>query len=248
MRILKNAVGYFSKNKAQIWNVAGCAGVYLTAILAAQGSLRAVEAIQDSEWEKGELTTKKEKIKIGWKYYLPAFAASLGTIFCITKSKGIYEQRIGSLLSLYSLSESVFKDYQDKTKEMLGNGKETKIKDGAMAGRILRRPMSMVEIADTGFGDFLCYDLPSDRYFRSDAETIKQIEQIFNRKLEVEELLTLNELYYEFKLPPTHMGDDFGWLQEDHSLNIIFSTHVTEEGEPCLVLDYKIFPLFKHGS
>ena len=56
--------------------------------------------------------------------------------------------------------------------------------------------------------------------------------------------LTLNDLYYELGLEPTKTGDYMGWEVDKEMLNFKFSSQLTENGTPCLVIDYEVYPLY----
>ncbi len=54
----------------------------------------------------------------------------------------------------------------------------------------------------------------------------------------------LNDLYYELGLAGTKLGDQMGWDLDQGLVEISFSTQLTEENEPCLVLNYEVAPRF----
>jgi len=56
--------------------------------------------------------------------------------------------------------------------------------------------------------------------------------------------LTLNELYYALGLAGIALGDQMGWDIDKGMVEINFSTQLTEEGEPCLVLNYSVEPKY----
>ena len=46
-------------------------------------------------------------------------------------------------------------------------------------------------------------------------------------------------------LKPTKIGDDIGFNIDNGLLDVNFSSQLTEEGRPCLVLNYNVYPRFE---
>lgn len=231
----------------------GIAGVYVTAIFASRATLKAAHILEAKHTERYLLQqetpdilqpdfTKKEILSWTWKEYIPAMLASLATCACVIKSGRIHAKRHAALMALYSLTETALREYQGKVKEIIGDGKETKIRDSVAKDRIDRRPAN--EIIVTGSGETLCFDAPSGRYFQSNIETIRRIENVFNRTLRTEMSMTLNDLYSELGVPEVKTGDYLGWEIDKGLLTFRFSSQLNEHGMPCLVVDYEIYPLY----
>lgn len=228
----------------------GILGVYTTAIFASKATLKANDVVNEENMRRYEgrsnvsefFMTKKEIVKATWKEYIPTLLISLATCACIVKSGRIHSKRHAALMALYSLSETAFREYQGKVKDMIGDGKDGKIRDSIAKDRITKQPAT--EIIVTGTGETLCFDAPSGRYFQSSIEIIRRKENNFNQTLRTEMSLTLNELYYELGLNATKTGDYMGWDIEKGLLSFKFSSQLNEHGQPCLVIDYDIHPLF----
>ena len=54
--------------------------------------------------------------------------------------------------------------------------------------------------------------------------------------------VSLNDFYDELGLKHTRLGDDLGWSIDDKLVDIEFSSHITDDGRPCLVVDYSVAP------
>ena len=50
--------------------------------------------------------------------------------------------------------------------------------------------------------------------------------------------VTLNEFYYEIGLDSIGVGEDLGWNIDDGLIELSFSSQVTADGTPCLVVNY----------
>ena len=69
-----------------------------------------------------------------------------------------------------------------------------------------------------------------------------------NYRLNVEMYMSLNDFYYELGLKPTRLGDELGWNINDGLIEVNFSSQLTEDGEPCLVMDYQIAPKYDYAN
>ena len=252
----KSIVKFISRKSPQILTGLGIAGVYVTAILSSRATLKASEIVKgeketrlyDIQSNGGDLTDAdlswKDIVKVAWKEYIPAAVSSLGTVFCIIQSDRLQAKRHAAVLALYSLSETAFREYQNKTKTVIGENKEQKIRDEIYQEKVLSKPAGLeVPIIRTRHGEMLCYDAPSDRYFLSDVEKIRRLANDFNMRLRTEMSFSLNDWYYELGLPQTRLGESVGFDIEKGLLDIIFSSHLNQYDEPCLVIDYKVYPL-----
>ena len=57
---------------------------------------------------------------------------------------------------------------------------------------------------------------------------------------------SLNEFYYELGLDGIKLGDDLGWSYGTGGVDIEFSSQLTEDNTPCLVIDYKVLPEYDY--
>lgn len=185
--------------------------------------------------------TKKEALKLVWKCYIPTAAMGLLTVACIVGANKISLRRNAALASVYSLTESALKEYQAKVVETIGENKELKIRDSIAQDHLDAKPLSTQQVIITGGGDQLCFDTLSGRYFKSDIEKIRKVENKLNRELMVNMYVSLNELYYDLGLPNIDLGDDEGW-DVDHMINFTFSSKIAENDQPCLVINYLVGP------
>lgn len=245
---MKKAISNFAKGLSDnspviLTGLAAC-GVVGTVIFAVRATPKAMELIdeakkpayhptEDSSPSVPELS-KKDIIQVAWKPYVPALAMGSITIACIIGSNRISSRRNAALVSLYSIAETSLKEYQAKVVDTIGENKERKIRDEIDKERITNNPISNHVII--GSGENLCFDNLSGRYFKSDVETIRQKINEFNHRLLYENSMTLNELYYELNLDPIDMGNDAGWKAEEELVEVDFSTHMTDDNRPCIVM------------
>ena len=59
--------------------------------------------------------------------------------------------------------------------------------------------------------------------------------------------ISLNEFYYEIGLNPISIGDDLGWNIDHGYIELSFSSQLTDDGNPCLVIDYQVTPRYEYN-
>lgn len=217
------------------------AGVVSTAIFASKATVEAVASI-DFATRNDDKLPLKEQAKLVWRLYLPTAGMGVATIVCIIGAQSINSRRQAALISGFTIAETSFREYRDKTIELQGANADTKIRDSIQQDRVLADPSSS-EILILGQGHVLCYDKYSGRYFESDREEIRQAQNNINEAmLNGDMYASLNDFYGQIGLPPTKMGEGLGWSTEN-LLDLNFSSVLTGRGEPCLAIDFRTEPM-----
>ena len=173
-----------------------------------------------------------------------SIAVTTGSIIGMHK---LDTRKSAALAATLSLTEGKLKDYQDKVKETVGEKKEQKIRDEIARDKVRETPIK--DIMETGHGDVLCLDAVSGRYFKCNADYIRARVNVLNQRLLSEMYIPLNDLYYELHLPNIKIGEDIGWnINQDGLIDLAFSSQLTENDIPVLVLDYTVEPRFDYRS
>lgn len=246
--LLKTIGDFIIKKSPTILTAVAISGVAGTAIMTARATVMAVNDYNDRP-DKDKAVTKKEFISDYWKLYMPPVIMGGGTIACIIAGHSISTRRNLALASAYTLAERSLSEYQKEVREVIGEKKEAAIRDNLDKKKIESNPPGQNEIIITGKGDTLCFDQYSGRYFKSDIDKIRKVENTLNKRLMVEMFLSLNELYYELGLSSIPLGNDFGWnINEEGPIDIHYSAQLTEDDTPCLVLSYTVGPRFNLGD
>lgn len=239
---------FIEKNLPTILSGMAVAGVITTTIFTVHATNQAREAIEE-EKERQHIKInlpKKEVVKLAWKYYIPTAISATSTIACIVGSNSINLKRNAAIAGLYSITDASLKEYKDKVANEIGKRKEEKIRNEINQEKIESNPPKDNQIIMTGYGDTLCWDSLSDRYFRSDLEKLRQIQNDLNYRLLSEMWIPLNEVYIELGLNEIRLGYDLGWTV-DHRIDFVFDAMLTPKGEPCIRLDYEIGPISGTG-
>ena len=239
-----------TQNSPTILTGLSVAGLLSTVTMAVRATPKAMRIINDEydELEKEGIKyqpfTKKEIVQLTWKCYIPTIIMGGVSIVCIVGANSINLRRNAALASVYSITETALKEYQAKVVETFGEAKAQKVKDDIAKDRLDKNPVVTSEIALTGKGETLCYDVFSGRYFKSDIENIRKVQNELNRDLLNDSFISLNDAYYYLGLGSTKLGDELGWDINEGLIEFNFSSQLTEYGIPCLVIDYNVGPRF----
>lgn len=241
---LEKAMKWISRNRAGIGTGLGIGGFYLSIALTVKATPKAMYLMVEEE-EKSDVSLKErplDVVKLTWKEYIPAAITAGLSTGCIIAAQVSNQRAIGALSAAYTLSENTIREYQAKVKEVIGERRETEIRDQIAADRLAAKPTDH-SVIFTGDGEVLCFDAYSGREFRSSKNKIEKVQNELNRRLIDENFVSLNDVYYELSLPSTKGGDDLGWnVGYEGMIDFVFSAQLNEEGEPELVLDYRVGP------
>lgn len=241
-RGVKNAT---IKHSPEILTGIGIAGMVTTTIMAVRATPKALVLIEEEKEKSGvDRLRSGEIVKTTWKCYVPTAITGTVSIACLIGASSVNARRNAALATAYTLSESTLRDYQKKVVETIGEKKEQTIRDAVAKERLEKNPVENREVILTTKGDTLCFDVVSGRYFKSDIDKLKKVENELNRQMRDEMYISLNEFYYEIGLESIKLGDDLGWNIDDGYIDIRFSSQLATDGTPCLVVDYGYAPRY----
>ncbi len=233
------------KHSPAILTGIGCAGVVSTCILGCHATTKATTLLKDKKTSgKYEYFTWKEKFLLTWKLYIPTAISGAASIACIIGANSVNSKRQAAIASLYALSETALKEYKEEVKTKLKPKQLNDINEAIVEKRLEDYPIIDNEVILTEKGNTLCFDNMSSRYFRSDIETIRRIQNDMNEACIKADWVNLNDFYFSLGLEGIKYGDEMGWSASDQFLDIRFTSKVASNGEPCLVLDYDILPRY----
>lgn len=257
---VKQLLNFASKNAPTILTGLAVGGVVATAVMAAKATPPALEKLDeekrrqeldyyakfdmvkpDREWVCPEWPgmSKMDTFKTVAPCYIPAFLMGASTIACVVGANSINLRRQAAIAGLYTMAENSLKEYQAKVVETVGEKKEEKIREDIMKDRLEANPVGDNQVIITGKGDSLFYDCMTGRYFESDIETIRRIQNDLNHELMSSMWVSQNDLYCVLGLKSVKDGDDCGW-NLDELIDFKFYPMITDDGRPCIVLDYQV--------
>lgn len=236
--LLRRTFQTLADNSSVLLTGAAVAGTVTTAIFSAKGHTEAViENANASAQGRDHAEDGKEFIKRYWRCYIPAATSGAVTISCIIGIHSVNTRRQAALISAYSVVDKAFTDYREKVVETIGERQENKVKDEVAKKNLEENPVGDNEVFITGTGEQLCYDSFTGRYFKSDIETIRKAQNDVNAQVINDMYCSQNEFYHKIGLAPAAIGEEFGWTT-DRFMEINFSTHLSEDGRPCLSLEF----------
>lgn len=248
-QLIKNAQTTLGKHSPEILTGLGIAGMVTTTVLAVKATPKALSLIEEKKYEedKSELTPV-ETVKATWKCYIPAAVTCTTSIVCLIFANTVHAKRTTVLATAYKLSETALTEYREKVIETIGEKKEKEVRDKVDRDKIETNPVSKTEVIITEKGNTLCYDAISGRYFKSDIEQIKKIENILNRRMMSDMYVSLNEFYDELGLEHTEIGAELGWNIDRGLIDVNFSSQIANDGTPCIVVNYNIAPKYGYSD
>lgn len=220
-----------------ILSVVAIVGVIATAGLSADAALK-VERL-DAPVAKNPT----EYVKTNWKLYIPAMATGVLTVACIISVNHIWAKRVTSIVAAAGLAERVYEEYREKVIDQFGETADRTVREAVSQDAVDAAPVKTSEIVMLGTGGVLFMDALSSRYFESDIESMRKIENDLNWDL-VNNMsgICLNDLYASIGLPPTALGEELGW-NSDRLVEFEYNAAVSTDGRPCIVLEQRNMPV-----
>lgn len=268
-KLLNTAKYVMKKRSPEILTGIGIAGMVSTVVLAVKATPKAMELIKEANYQKvlehdkyiGDLPddevvkpleslTPIEAVKAAWKPYIPAAITGVASVACLIGANSVHVRRNAALATAYQLSTTALSDYREKVVETIGEKKENNIRDKVAKKKVEEHPANNSTIIMTGKGNTLIYDSHSDRYFRSDIDKIKNAVLNLNERMinGNEMYISLNDFYDEIGLKHTDTGDLLGWRIDKGKIDVRYSAQLTDDNEPCIVLDHLVPPEYGFDS
>ena len=235
-----------SKHSPEILTGIGIAGMITTTVLAVKATPKALKLMDDARYDKEEDLTVPEKVKVTWKCYIPATLLGLASVGCLIGANSVNLRKKAALATAYKLSETALAEYKEKVIETVGEEKAKDIRSAIAKDKMEKNPVTKSEVIITDKGESLFCDSISGRYFKSDMNTIEKAVNTINRRLLNEMSVSLTEFYSEIGLSPTSLSEELGWNMNDGQIEIDFSSQITDDGRPCIYIEYEIAPRYDY--
>lgn len=244
MKVARTIEKQLVQRSPEILTAIGISGFIFSGIAAVKATPKALRMVDQKEMDENRRLTKPEVVQTTWKLYVGPVLTGVLSASCIIGANRIGAKRHAALMAAYTISETALKEYQEKVIEVVGKKKEQEIRDAVAKEKIAQNPVSNKEVIITGKGESLCYDPLSGRYFNSDIETVRRVVNDLNRDMRDSMSISLNEFYDAIEIPHTDLGDFLGWNIEKGYIDLDFSTQLSEDGRPCLVLGHHNAPFY----
>lgn len=236
--ILRTARKFFGRNGRVILTGAAVAGTVATAVMASRDTIKARDAMLELSQNP---YTKMDAAKTVIPCYIPTIITAGATITAVVGAHTASSSKIAAYSSAYTMAQEAAHLYRSKVREVVGDQQAEQIEERVSQARVDRSTDDPKNVI-IGTGEVLCMDGFSGRYFTSTMERIRKAQNDLNYKLLNEVYASLNDLYEYLDLPPIGAGDDLGWTS-NHQLDLSFSSTLTEDGHPCLVINFHNEPM-----
>lgn len=238
-KIVRAAKSVISEHTPEILTGIGIAGMITTTVLAVKATPKALKSLE----ARGEEDLPPvEVVKTCWKHYIPAAVTCVASTACLIGASSVNARRKAALAAAYKLSETALAEYREQVIDTIGEKKEQTVRDKVAKKRLDDNPVGKNEVIVTGHGQTKCYDHLSGRYFLSDIDRIKRATNELNRRMIIDTYVSLNDFYDEIGLSRIRLGDELGWVVDKGLIDIDYSSQLDENGEPALVIDYRVAP------
>lgn len=243
-KLIESSKKKLSDNAPEIMIGFGLAGMLTSTIMAVKATPKAMAIIEEEEDYLNRELTKIEKAKLVWKPYVPAALGYCASTALIIGANNVNSKRSAMFAGAYKLSEQTLATYRDKVIETIGEEKEREISDKVARGEVKKPRQKTYPASEViyGIGQCLCYDPISGRYFNSDMDKIRKIENDLNYRLMKENMISLNEFYTELGIECTDMGFKYGWNIDEGLIEVRFTSTITDDNKLCLVVTFARSP------
>lgn len=252
-KLVKNIRVATRKYQPEILTGMGIAGMITTTVMAVKVTPKALDLLAEvkakHEEDNDRKAYSKDVITKVAPIYIPAAIVGGLSVGCLVGASATNFKRNTALATAYTLSESALKEYQEKVVETIGARKEEAVRAAVAKDNLERNPVNNNGIIITGSGDTLCYDILCKRYFTSNIEKLKKIENDLNRRMRNENYISLNEFYYEVGLDDVAIGYEFGWNIDKGYIELELNAQIVEkDGKevPCIVVGFINRPTYDY--
>ena len=212
-------IAVLRKAAPTILSCLGSAGLVATTVLAVQATPTAIKLLkQDGICTKEDMKTRpKDVIRVCWKPYLATVLVGSASIVCIFGANILNQKSQASLASAYALANESYKRYRAAASKVYGEDADRKIKaQVAKDANVTCDGMSIYSAdLDPNEDLILCYDMFSNRYFKSTIASVMNAEYHLNRNLVLRGDASINEFYEFLGIDHIDGGDEIGWSMSE---------------------------------
>jgi len=248
--IFKTVKPFIAKYEPEILMGMGISGMIFSTIWAIKATKVATHRldVMRREFNHERKLTTSEVVKATWKLYLPVVISTAISIPCIIAGNRVSNKRNMALAAAYTISETALQEYQDKTKEIVGDKKYEKIQESISSDNVQRTYKDGVSnITMIGDGESLFFEPLSGRYFKTNWNRISKAANELNARAlgDMSGVITIGDWYDILGLESTALDDSLGWTIADGKQGIIdisIDSVLTPDNQPCGSIRYNTVP------
>ena len=229
---IKTMRNLISRNSSDLLLIGGVGCLLGGGALAIRQTPKAMKILEEKK-EKDNLT----KVKSVAPLFVPAIGLTVLGITQIVCSRNITKNKIAAITTAYTVSETAYKTYRDKVKEMVEPERYDNIQREYVKETVNRNSNGNKENIIISGNKVLIYDNSADRYFEGTMNEIEKAVNYLNKKMRSDMSVTLNDFYSEIGLNPTKTGDYLGWHIDKDEIEIYTSSGIADDGRPYIILE-----------
>lgn len=236
---MNNFQQFLMKNKPGFLVGSGI-GLLLSAVVSAYIlGPKAKEAVEEEkERQNVDKLSPKDMIATAGPYVAPTAALAVIGTACVIKGDKINIDNGAELLAAYALAKSSDAEYRAKTKEMVGEKKEKRIRESIAQDHVDKDPPEAHRVCYTGKGSVICRDAWTGNYFYGDYDKLRRIENNIDRRILDEHFVPINEYYLEAGMDEVEAGK-LGWKLENGYMCMDIITVMSKDHEPIFEVSFR---------
>ena len=226
------------------------AGSIVLAVKATPKATAIINENRELHEKNGEEYTNLDIVKDTWKLYAPSAGMFTASAASLIFSHKVSARRYAMLATAYKISESSLIEYKEKVQEVIGENKSEAIEKKVAEKHAQEADKADNQVILTGGGPVLFLEPVSQRYFKSDIETVRAAVNDINFKMINEMYASLSDFYDLLNIKHTDISDYIGWqIGRDDRMNVRFTPCMADNGrEPCISLEYHIPPHYDYDK
>lgn len=249
--VLKTIKPFIAKHEPEVLMVMGISGMIFSVVWGIRATGKAVRILDQ---KKDELGTRKlpakEVFKATWKLYLPVVVSTVASVPCIVAGNRVSNKRNMALAAAYTMTETALQEYQDKTKELIGDKKYEKLQEQVSEEKVRKTyEEGMKNVTLIGDGESLFYEPLSGRYFKTNWNRIARAANELNADAlgSMSGEITLGDWYDILGLPGIDGDETRGWTISNGKqglIDISIDSVISPDNQPCGAIRYNTAPIY----
>lgn len=203
---------FWMANKSPMMFGFGMGGIFLTAAATGEACVKADHVLEKMHYESETEPTRGEKAKAVLPLFIKPAILGLGTGLSFAAAREFDHNKLIAATSLGVLAKESEGKIEEKAKELLGEKKMQKVKDGVATENCLNDPPKKECIFYTGHGNTIFRDvIMGGSDFASDIESVKAAFNKAQSMLNDGDYVTMTDLLYLLDRPSYKMAQEIGW-------------------------------------
>lgn len=233
----------------------GVVGTFVTTIQATKKAQKTINQYQATEFRE---LSKKEKLELVWRDYIPPVIIGTSTVVCVFSANALNKKRQAELTSAYVALDQAYKEYKRRVNNTFGEDAQELIFKKTVEEDIKNGLDGLTVNEKDCEDDILIYDEFSRQYFWATDQELIKAENHLNGLLNWTGDVSLDALYSSLHIPTPAgakdsgwtwavMGDyddGFGWFDGTISLHPCHA--ITDDGIEAYILLMDPLPMYDH--